>query len=114
MDTLGRSQSLVRRLPLLIVDPETAAGSSAFDGEFGDERLRLVFTCCHPALSIEARVALTLRLVCGLATTGIARLFLVPETTMARRVVERERSRPGVHESPDRGDAPGQHDVPPG
>jgi len=51
-----------------------------------DERLALIFTCCHPALSLEARVALTLRLVAGLATPEIARLFLVSETTMAARL----------------------------
>src|SRR5262249_41544232 len=51
-----------------------------------DARLRLVFTCCHPALAREAQVALTLRLVCGLTTTEIAQAFLVPETTMAARV----------------------------
>jgi RNA polymerase sigma-70 factor (ECF subfamily) len=51
-----------------------------------DDRLRLVFTCCHPALAREAQVALTLRLVCGLTTTEIAQAFLVPEPTMAARV----------------------------
>ncbi|NUT47854.1 MAG: RNA polymerase sigma factor [Saccharothrix sp.] len=53
----------------------------------GDERLRLIFTCCHPALHQAARVALTLRLVGGLSTAEIARAFLVPETTMAQRLV---------------------------
>jgi RNA polymerase sigma-70 factor (ECF subfamily) len=52
-----------------------------------DERLRLIFTCCHPALAAHAQVALTLRLVGGLTTTEIARAFLVPETTMAQRIV---------------------------
>jgi RNA polymerase sigma-70 factor (ECF subfamily) len=51
-----------------------------------DERLRLVFTCCHPALAPEAQVALTLRLVAGLSTAEVARAFLVPETTMAQRL----------------------------
>ncbi|HTR04444.1 MAG TPA: sigma-70 family RNA polymerase sigma factor [Thermoanaerobaculia bacterium] len=51
-----------------------------------DERLRLIFTCCHPALAMEARVALTLRLVGGLTVTEIARAFLVPETTMGQRI----------------------------
>jgi RNA polymerase sigma-70 factor (ECF subfamily) len=55
-------------------------------GVIEDDRLRLVFTCCHPALSREAQVALTLRLVCGLTTDEIARAFLVPEATMAARV----------------------------
>jgi RNA polymerase sigma-70 factor, ECF subfamily len=52
-----------------------------------DDRLRLIFTCCHPALAMQARVALTLRLLCGLSTAEIARAFLVPETTMAQRLV---------------------------
>lgn len=51
-----------------------------------DERLRLVFLCCHPALAVEAQVALTLRLVCGVDTVDIARAFLVPATTMAARI----------------------------
>jgi RNA polymerase sigma-70 factor (ECF subfamily) len=53
----------------------------------GDERLRLIFTCCHPALTLEARVALTLRTLVGLTTAEIARAFLVPEATMAKRLV---------------------------
>ncbi len=52
----------------------------------GDDRLQLIFTCCHPALSLEARVALTLRLVAGLSTSDIARLFLQPEATIAQRI----------------------------
>src|SRR5919198_3763431 len=55
--------------------------------EIPDERLSLVFMCCHPALALEARVALTLRLLGGLTTTEIARAFLVPEPTMAQRLV---------------------------
>jgi RNA polymerase sigma-70 factor (ECF subfamily) len=57
------------------------------DEDFGDDRLRLIFTCCHPALSIEAQVALTLRTVCGLSTPAVARAFLVSEETMAQRLV---------------------------
>jgi RNA polymerase sigma-70 factor (ECF subfamily) len=60
-------------------------------GEIRDDRLRLVFTCCHPALSEEARVALTLRTLCGLETDEIARAFLVPATTMAQRLVRAKR-----------------------
>jgi RNA polymerase sigma-70 factor (ECF subfamily) len=56
-----------------------------------DDRLRLMFTCCHPALSLEARVALTLRTLAGLTTAEIARAFLVPETTMAQRLVRAKR-----------------------
>ncbi|MFJ4366358.1 RNA polymerase sigma factor [Streptomyces chartreusis] len=57
------------------------------EGPVRDERLRLVFTCCHPALAVQARVALTLRLLGGLTTAQIARAFLVPEPTMAQRLV---------------------------
>ncbi len=61
-----------------------------------DERLRLVFTCCHPALSMEARVALTLRTLGGLTTGEIARAFLVPEATMAQRLVRAKRKIKGA------------------
>src|SRR5213592_448378 len=57
------------------------------DGSVRDDRLRLIFTCCHPALSLEARVVLTLRTLAGLTTAEIARAFLVPEPTMAKRLV---------------------------
>lgn len=65
-------------------DPEDESG-------VGDDRLRLIFTCCHPALSIEARVALTLRTLAGLTTPELARAFLVPEATMAQRLVRAKR-----------------------
>jgi RNA polymerase sigma-70 factor (ECF subfamily) len=67
------------------VDPDY--GSS----EIPDDRLRLIFTCCHPALAPEAQVALTLRTLCGLETDEIARAFLVPATTMAQRLVRAKR-----------------------
>jgi RNA polymerase sigma factor (sigma-70 family) len=56
-----------------------------------DERLRLIFTCCHPALSREAQIALTLRVVCGLTTAQIGRAFIVPETTVAQRITRAKR-----------------------
>ena len=59
--------------------------------DIADDRLRLVFTCCHPALAEQARIALTLRTIAGLTTTEIARAFLVPETTMAQRLVRAKR-----------------------
>ncbi len=59
--------------------------------EIPDDRLRLIFTCCHPALAPEAQVALTLRTLCGLETDEIARAFLVPEATMAQRLVRAKR-----------------------
>lgn len=61
------------------------------DGAMVDDQLRLIFTCCHPALAIEAQVALTLRTVCGLTTEEIARGFLTPVTTMAQRLVRVKR-----------------------
>jgi RNA polymerase sigma factor (sigma-70 family) len=65
---------------------------AALDDEIGDDLLRLVFTACHPVLSTEARVALTLRLLGGLATDEIARAFLVPEPTVAQRIVRAKRT----------------------
>ena len=61
------------------------------DDEVPDDRLRLMFTCCHPALSFEAQVALTLRTLAGMTTAEIARAFLVPEATMAQRLVRAKR-----------------------
>ncbi len=61
------------------------------DAAFGDDRLRLIFTCCHPALSLEAQVALTLRTVCGIGTAAVARAFLVSEDTLAQRLVRAKR-----------------------
>jgi RNA polymerase sigma-70 factor (ECF subfamily) len=60
-------------------------------GQVPDDRLRLIFTCCHPALSTEAQIALTLRLIAGLQTAEIARAFLVPEATIAQRLVRAKR-----------------------
>jgi len=91
LDVLRREQTLRGKLPLL-VDPEPSYQSSDVDGDGGeafgvpDDRLRLIFTCCHPALAREAQVALTLRLVCGVSTSDIAAAFLVTEPTMAARV----------------------------
>jgi len=68
------------------------AVDAALDDDIGDDLLRLVFTACHPVLSTEARVALTLRLMGGLATDEIARAFLVPEATVAQRIVRAKRT----------------------
>ena len=65
-----------------VAGPEDGVDRPAID----DDRLRLIFTCCHPALSRDAQVALTLRLLCGLTTAEVARAFLVPEATMAARI----------------------------
>ncbi|GAA5209133.1 RNA polymerase sigma factor [Microbacterium kyungheense] len=86
-DELRRRTALRRRLPLLVREdpPDDEASWHA------DDRLRLVFTCCHPALAKEAQVALTLRLVCGVSTGDIAAAFLVSEPTMAARVTRAKR-----------------------
>ena len=72
-------------------DPGGAGGPDPRDEEVPDDRLGLMFTCCHPALSFEAQVALTLRTLAGMTTAEIARAFLVPEATMAQRLVRAKR-----------------------
>jgi RNA polymerase sigma-70 factor (ECF subfamily) len=105
LDLLRREVTLRRALPLL-VDDEPAAG-----GAFPDDRLRLVFTCCHPALAVETQVALALRTLCGLTVAEVGTALLVPEATMAKRLT-RARQKitkaaipytvPADHELPDR------------
>ncbi len=75
-----------RTLPLLVERAEVPGPELPGAPTVVDDRLRLIFTCCHPALSTEAQVALTLRLVCGLTTAEVARAFLVSEPTMAARL----------------------------
>jgi len=70
-----------------LVDPASELDAALDDEGVEDDRLRLIFTCCHPALSADARVALTLREVCGLATEEIASAFLTPAPTLAQRIV---------------------------
>jgi RNA polymerase sigma-70 factor (ECF subfamily) len=72
-----------------VVEPDYEVGDDT--GEISDDRLRLIFTCCHPALAPEAQIALTLRTLGGLETDEIARAFLVPPTTMAQRLVRAKR-----------------------
>ena len=88
LNALARRDTLRSKLPLLVAPDGADAPDAADPGRaaFPDDRLRLVFTCCHPALSREAQVALTLRLVCGVATADIAHAFLVSEPTMAARL----------------------------
>ena len=89
IDRLRRAAVGATKLKELAVIPTSASDSD--DSGIDDDRLRLIFTCCHPALSLEARVALTLRTLVGLTTPEIARAFLVPEPTMAQRLVRAKR-----------------------
>ena len=84
IDRLRRDRVLAAKLRLLAAEPDT--GDSMDTTAIPDERLELVFMCCHPALAVEAQVALTLRAVGGLSTEEIARAFLVPPETMKRRL----------------------------
>jgi RNA polymerase sigma-70 factor (ECF subfamily) len=86
-DVLRREAAFRRAMPLLVADPTVPGPEDGLD----DDRLRLVFTCCHPALSRDAQVALTLRLVCGLSTVEVAHAFLVSESTMAARITRAKR-----------------------
>lgn len=85
LDALRREQTFRSKLPLL-VEPEDTDPADRDDDVVPNDQLKLIFTCCHPALSQEAQIALTLRLVCGMSTTDIARAFLVSESTMAARL----------------------------
>jgi RNA polymerase sigma-70 factor (ECF subfamily) len=89
VDRIRRDRTLAAKTRLLDV-PE-AVEDVADETTFPDERLELVFTCCHPALAVDAQVALTLRTLGGLTTPEIARAFLVPEATMAQRLVRAKR-----------------------
>jgi len=88
IDRIRREQNLRRKTELLAV---LEGGEAEEDDVIPDERLSLIFTCCHPALATEAQVALTLRSLGGLKTDEIARAFLVPEATMAQRLVRAKR-----------------------
>ena len=85
IDRIRRERTLAAKTQQLEV-PE-AVHDELDENAVRDERLQLIFTCCHPALSVEAQVALTLRALGGLQTEEIARAFLVPEATMAQRLV---------------------------
>ncbi|MBC3987200.1 RNA polymerase sigma factor [Streptomyces sp. AC536] len=89
VDRLRRDQAYAARLALLHLEAERAdpAPPADADGELPDERLQMFFTCAHPALAAEDRVAITLRCLAGLTTPEVARAFLVPPATMAQRIV---------------------------
>ncbi len=118
MDAVRREQTFRAKLPLL-VEPEEREDEAAIDepaaaepeDAIPDERLRLIFMCCHPALAQEAQLALTLRLVCGVTTADVARALLVSEPTMAARMTRAKKKisaaripfrLPGAAELPDR------------
>jgi RNA polymerase sigma-70 factor, ECF subfamily len=90
IDRIRRDRTLAAKTRLLEV-PEAVEDNVDLDTTFPDERLELVFTCCHPALATDAQVALTLRTLGGLSTDEIARAFLVGEPTMAQRLVRAKR-----------------------
>src|SRR5437870_2370224 len=87
----GRFEAKREELEALAALEEPPMPPAPPDSTLGYDRLRLVFTCCHPALAVEAQVALTLRTLCGLETEEIARAFLVPGPTMAQRLVRAKR-----------------------
>jgi len=90
IDRMRRAATGANKLQEVAVLSADAPGNRDESG-VGDDRLRLIFTCCHPALALEAQVALTLRTLVGLTTPEIARAFLVPEPTMAQRLVRAKR-----------------------
>ncbi len=93
VDLLRQDRAYAARLALLQAEANRAEPGQldTDDGEVPDERLRLFFTCCHPALPLEAQTALPLRCLAGLTTPEVARAFLVPPATMAQRIVRAKR-----------------------
>jgi RNA polymerase sigma-70 factor (ECF subfamily) len=85
LNVMRRRRTLETKLPLLL-EPEDTELPEPGTETIADDRLRLIFTCCHPALAQEAQIALTLRLVCGMPTPDIAQAFLVADATMAARL----------------------------
>jgi RNA polymerase sigma factor (sigma-70 family) len=97
LDHLRRRPMLARTHAMVALDLEQEQQAmpdldAALDDDIGDELLRLIFTACHPLLSREARAALSLRMICGLTAVEIARAFLVPEATIAQRIVRAKRT----------------------
>ncbi len=97
LDHLRRGRMVERKHEMVAWDLEAEQQTmpdldSALDDDIGDEMLRLIFTACHPRLSREARAALALRMICGLTTEEIARAFLLPDSTIAQRIVRAKRT----------------------
>ncbi len=110
VDQFRRNRELERKYAEIgrVLEAEEDDGTAGFDqaisDEIEDDLLRLIFTACHPVLSVQARVALTLRLLGGLTTTEIARAYLVPEPTIAQRIVRAKKTLSSAHvpfETPD-------------
>jgi RNA polymerase sigma factor (sigma-70 family) len=100
LDHLRRGRMLQRKHQMVARELEAEQQvmpdwDTRLDDDIGDEMLRLIFTACHPLLSREARAALALRMICGLTTEEIARAFLVPDTTIAQRIVRAKRTLSG-------------------
>jgi RNA polymerase sigma-70 factor (ECF subfamily) len=97
LDRVRRHAALAGKLATLAAEPpppstdDPAAIADDTEADMDDDQLRLIFTCCHPALATDAQVALTLRSLCGLTTREIARAFVVPEATLAQRLVRAKR-----------------------
>lgn len=114
VDAGRRDATLRRSLPLLLDDRVDPGPQMADPEEIVDDRLRLVFTCCHPALTLEAQVALTLRLLCGLTTAEVAAAFLVSEPTMAARLTRAKKKISGAripYREPAAGELPARVDA---
>jgi RNA polymerase sigma factor (sigma-70 family) len=98
LDMRRRAATAQRALPKLLDPAEYTDHEPGLDSEdIPDDRLRLIFTCCHPALALDAQVALTLRLLCGLSTADVARAFLLPEATMAARITRAKKKIAAAH-----------------